>query len=111
MSIRDVPVIVCDGCGAAIDTDFYITRRPAGQQIVQQNPERDPARHFCCAACEAWWGAQFPREGLWGPAWDERAWWCDNVGPCGERARVRTAHEEAPLMDMAFHDHDPEPLP
>lgn len=111
MSIRNIPVLVCDGCGTAIGMDFYITRRPTTQKVIHQNPDRSPERHFCCAACEAWWNAQFPLEGPWGPAWDEREWWCANVGECGERARVRTAHTESPLMDMTFHDNDPERIP
>jgi hypothetical protein len=110
MSIRKTPVLICDGCGTTIGMDFYITRRPARQKVVKQDRHSSSERHFCCSACEAWWNAQFPQEGPWGPAWDEREWWCDNVGPCGERARVRTAHEESPLMDMEFHVTDPEPI-
>ena len=109
MSIRSVPVLVCDGCGTVIGMDFYITLNPTpAQPIVQRDRTREPDRHFCCAACEAWWHAQFPPTGPWGPAWDERNWWCDHVGPCAERARVRTAHAEAPLMDLEFHDSNPE---
>ncbi len=111
MSIRHVPVLICDGCGTAIHNNFYITRRPSGQKVIQQDPSRAPERHFECEACEAWWWAQFPASGPWGPAWDERDWWCDAVGPCGERARVRTVYAEKPLIDLEFHDADPEPIP
>ncbi|GAB4572275.1 MAG: hypothetical protein Kow0077_11250 [Anaerolineae bacterium] len=111
MSERTVSVLVCDGCGTVIDIDFYITRRPgSNQKVIQRNKKASPERHFCCAACEGWWNAQFPPEGPWGPAWDERDWWCDRVGPCAERARVRTAKVVDPLVDMEFHDRDPEPL-
>ncbi len=110
MSLRMVPQRVCDGCGTAIDIDFYITLTPHNQQVIQQDRQRDPARHFCGSACEAWWHAQFPAVGPWGPAWDERDWWCERVGPCAERSRVRTAPTDAPLMDMEFHDADPEKL-
>ncbi len=110
MSIRTVPVLICDGCGSQIDMTFYSTRQPQGQKVVLHRHDDAPDRHFCCAACEAWWHAQFPAEGPWGPAWDEREWWCAHVGPCGERAQVRTAHADTPLVDMEFHDHDPEPI-
>lgn len=111
MSIRTMPILICDGCGTVISMDFYITRQPIDQKIVSQDEASAPERHFCCTACEGWWNAQFPPEGVWGPAWDERHWWCENVGPCSERARVRTAHEAHPLVDMDFHEKDPEPIP
>ncbi|GEM_PF-4704099 len=110
MSVRNVSMLVCDGCGTVIDMDFYITLRPSGQQVIQQDPSRPVERHFCSKACESWWRGQYPADGPWGPAWDERDWWCENVGPCGERARVRTAHEEMPLLDLENHMEDPEPL-
>lgn len=110
MSKRNIPVLVCDGCGTVIEIDFYIPRSPENRRVVQRDPTASPERHFCCNACEGWWNAQFPADGPWGPAWDERDWWCDNVGPCAERARVRTAKVVDPLVDMEFHDRDPEPL-
>jgi hypothetical protein len=103
--------MVCDGCGSEIDMDFYITRQPGTQKIIQRDKNAAAVRHFCGKSCEGWWKAQFPASGLWGPAWDERDWWCDNAGPCGKRARVRTAHEKNPLVDMVFHDGDPEFIP
>ncbi len=111
MSIRNVPLLICDGCGTAIHSEFYLTLKPSGQRVIQQQPRRSPERHFDSEACAAWWWAQFPASGPWGPAWDERDWWCKHVGPCGERARVRTAHQENPLVDLEFHDADPEPIP
>ncbi len=112
MSVRNVQVLICDGCGTEISTDFYITLRPGPRQkVIQRDPKRSPERHFDCEACASWWRAQFPPEGPWGPAWDERDWWCARVGPCGERARVRTVHEENPLVDLEFHEKDPEPIP
>lgn len=111
MSKRNIPVLVCDGCGTVIAIDFYITRHPATQEVLQPDPDTSPERHFCCNACEGWWNAQFPPEGVWGPAWDEREWWCEHVGPCAERARVRTVKAVDPLVDMEFHDRDPEALP
>ncbi len=110
MSIRRVPVLVCDGCGTVIENRFYLTARPTGQKIVQHDPCLTPERNFCCEACQAWWNAQFPADGPWGPAWDERDWWCEHVGPCAERSRVRTVYEEAPLVDNKVHFEDPEPL-
>ena len=108
MSTRKVPTLICDGCGTVIDMDFYITRRPARQKVLQQERTVSPARHFCCQTCESWWHAQYPVSGPWGPAWDDRDWWCEHAGPCGERAQVRTAHAANPLVDMEFHDEDPE---
>ncbi len=110
MSKRSIPVLMCDGCGTQIKIDFFITRQPEGQKVVQRDRKLPPDRHFCCAACEGWWDAQFPPEGPWGPAWDEREWWCEHVGPCAERAHVRTVRADDPLTDMEFHDHDPESL-
>ncbi|NPV68067.1 MAG: hypothetical protein HPY64_13060 [Anaerolineae bacterium] len=110
MSKRLVPILVCDGCGTEITVDFYITRQPGNQKVIQRDRHALPERHFCCAACEGWWDAQFPPQGPWGPAWDERDWWCEHVGPCAERARVRTVHKEEPLVDLEFHDRDPEPI-
>ncbi|MBZ0276952.1 MAG: hypothetical protein K8I60_12450 [Anaerolineae bacterium] len=110
MSIKNVPTLVCDGCGAVIDMDFYIRIRPTGQKVIQSDPTLSPERDFCCDACESWWHAQFPASGPWGPAWVERDWWCDQVGPCAERAHVRTAHAEMPLSENRSYYDDPEPL-
>ncbi|MDL1885915.1 hypothetical protein FBR01_20030 [Anaerolineae bacterium CFX8] len=110
MSVRNVPMLICDGCGSVIDMDFYIRIRPTRQTVVQKDPCTSPERDFCCEACAAWWHAQFPESGPWGPAWDEREWWCEQVGDCGERARVRTTHDEMPLVDVRAHFEDPESL-
>lgn len=109
MSIRCVPVLVCDGCGAVIDMKFFRKINPTAQKVIQHDRHASPERHFCCDGCEAWWHAQFPADGPWGPAWDERDWWCEKVGPCAERSHVRTAHAEAPLVDTRLHYEDPEP--
>ena len=108
MSIQRVPVRVCDGCGTVIETDYYIRIRPVTQKVVQQDRSKSPVRDFCCEACERWWRAQFPATGPWGPAWDEREWWCDQVGPCAESLHIRTAHEESPLVDTKVHFDTPE---
>jgi hypothetical protein len=110
MSIRLLPVVVCDGCGTVIDFDYHLRLIPENQKIIRQDPTRPPERNFCCEACESWWLAQFPLEGPWGPAWDEREWWCQETGACGERAHVRTAHVESPLVDTKVHFEDPEKL-
>jgi hypothetical protein len=111
MSIRNVPVVVCDGCGATIEMSFYIRIQPARQPVVQKDPTRSPERDFCCEACEAWWKAQFPASGPWGPAWDEREWWCQEVGPCADHVRVRTARDVMPLVDVQSHFDKPEEIP
>ncbi len=108
MSIRSAPVLICDGCGTVIEKDFFIKISPQHQEIVQQDPSLSTDRDFCCEACLEWWQAQFPADGPWGPAWDEHDWWCTHVGPCAERARVRTAHEELPLLDTKVHFESPE---
>jgi hypothetical protein len=114
MSIRTVSVLVCDGCGTVIDMDFYIRACPGDQKDAQKVVKRrridSSERHFCCEACEAWWRGQFPVSGPWGPAWDEREWWCEKVGPCSESIRVRSTHEKMPLLDLEGHLEDPEPL-
>lgn len=110
MSVRNVPTLICDGCGSVIDMDFYLRIRPAHQTVVQKDLSLSTERHFCCEACQSWWFAQFPEDGPWGPAWDERDWWCKEVGDCGERARVRTAHDVMPLVDVHAHYDDPEHL-
>ncbi|NWF68057.1 MAG: hypothetical protein HXY40_03135 [Chloroflexi bacterium] len=111
MSTRYVPYIVCDGCGTVIEADYHIRISPQQQPIVQRDPNAAPQRDFCCEACAAWWHAQFPANGPWGPAWDERAWWCDHVGPCAASVHIRTTHEEAPLVDTKVHFVDAEKLP
>lgn len=110
MSVRNVPMLICDGCGTVIDMDFYLRIQPSHQPVFQQDPCLPVERHFCCEACQSWWNAQFPDTGPWGPAWDERDWWCETVGDCGERARVRTTHDVMPLVDTGAHFDDPEPL-
>jgi hypothetical protein len=110
MSTRYVPTTICDGCGTVIETDYHLKIKPHGQKVLQPTAISSAWRDFCCEACEEWWHAQFPAEGPWGPAWDERDWWCENVGPCAERAHVRTAHEEMPLIDTKVHFKDPEQI-
>lgn len=110
MSIRYVPTLICDGCGTVVESGACRKQLPAGQIVVQKSKARSVERHFCSEACEAWWQAQFPASGPWGPAWDEREWWCEHVGPCAERAHVRTAHDAMPLVDVHAHFEDPEPL-
>jgi hypothetical protein len=98
MSIKNVPTLVCDGCGAVIDMDFYIRVHPGDQEILQRDPSRSPERDFCCEACKEWWYAEFPTDGPWGPAWEERAWWWQQRQN-GEHTSIRTAHTEMPLVD------------
>jgi hypothetical protein len=106
MSLKTVQVLVCDGCGAEIDMDYYIRIRPEGQPVLQRDLTASPERNFCCEACEQWWHAQFPETGYWGPGWEERAWWHEQVGP---HHAVRTAHAEMPMVDVHAHFTDPEP--
>jgi hypothetical protein len=111
MSIKLIPVIVCDGCGTVIETDYHIQIHPQNQEVVQRDPARSSQRDFCCEACEEWWYAQYGGDGPWGPAWDEREWWCAIFGPCAEKAHVRTTHDESPLVDVRVHFDSPERFP
>ncbi len=74
MSIHLAPVLVCDGCGTVIEKQNYVKIKPAGQKVIQKDKRHSYERDFCCEACMTWWRTQFSGS-LWGPAWDERAWW------------------------------------
>lgn len=90
MSIRQVPTIICDGCGTVIDADFHV-KIDVGQQKVKQPHAKSPTRRdFCCEACKAWWFAEFPAEGPWGPAWDDREWWWEHVAPKKHHTHLRS---------------------
>lgn len=106
MSWKMTPVLVCDGCGTAIDIDLYLSIDPDGQEVLQKDSEVPTERDFCCDACEAWWKAEYPESGPWGPAWEERAWWRQKR----EHVPVRTVHEEEPLSDNHSYFDDPEPI-
>ncbi len=110
MSTYHVPVLVCDGCGTQIDMDFYIRIQPTDQKVIQRNPEESPERDFCCEACQSWWQAEFPADGPWGPAWYERDWWFERVQAGKERAHIRTAHDQMPIVDTHAHFDDPETI-
>lgn len=102
MSWRMTPVLVCDGCGTEIDVDHYLSIHPAGQAVLQKNPQIPAERNFCCEACEAWWKAEYPESGQWGPAWEEREWWRQNH----PHISIRSAHEEMPLSENhSYFDH------
>ncbi len=106
MSRKMIPVLVCDGCGTVIDVDLYLSIDPAGQEVLQKNPEVPAKRDFCCDGCEAWWKAEYPESGPWGPAWEERDWWRQNRA----HVPIRSAHEEEPLSDNRSYFDDPEPI-
>ena len=106
MSWRMTPVLICDGCGTVIDIDNYFSLDPAGQTVLQKNPEIPAERDFCCEACEAWWKAEYPETGTWGPAWEEREWWRQNH----PHISVRSIHEESPLSDNHSYFDNPEPI-
>lgn len=109
MSWKDVPTLVCDGCGQIIDMDYYIHITPVNQQLLQENMAVSPERHFCCEACKEWWHAQYPEDGPWGAAWDEHEWWQQQLQASGH-VPVRTTHGEMPLIDTHTHFGDPEPV-
>ncbi|MBL8116093.1 MAG: hypothetical protein J0L63_02560 [Anaerolineae bacterium] len=109
MSTRLQPVRICDGCGAEIDTDYYLHIHPTGQRILQRASTTNSERDFCCEACQAWWMAEYPISGLWGPAWDDREWWHHQMLTC-DHISVKTAHNELPLVNANTHFDDPEPL-
>jgi hypothetical protein len=76
MSIHLAPTLICDGCGTIIEKQNYVKIRPtAGQKVIQKDKRHSYDRDFCCEACMSWWRVQFPANGPWGPAWDERDWW------------------------------------
>ncbi|MFN8377025.1 MAG: hypothetical protein U0694_29630 [Anaerolineae bacterium] len=108
MSIRKVPTVVCDGCGTVIDADYHIKLDNRDQKVVQKDRDGSTQRDFCCEACAEWWHAEFPADGAWGPAWDEREWWWKHVRPRKEHPHLRTAHEESPLTDTKVHFESPE---
>ncbi|MBL8162032.1 MAG: hypothetical protein JNJ61_08605 [Anaerolineae bacterium] len=110
MSTVLVKTLVCDGCGAVIDMDFYIRLQYAGQRLLQQNPNIPLERDFCCEACKEWWLAQYSHADIWGPPWEEREWWRDQVEQMHEHVPVRTTHDVMPLVDTHAHFEDPEPL-
>lgn len=109
MSWKNIPVLVCDGCGTVIDTDYYTILDPTHQAVVQRDLSLPAERDFCCEACEAWWKAEYPETGAWGPAWEERGWWReqpqnrDHIG-------VRTDHKEMPLSENRSYFDKPEPI-
>ncbi len=109
MSWKMMPILVCDGCGTMIDTDYYLTLEPTDQKIVQRDVSLPPERDFCCEACEAWWKAEYPESGTWGPAWEERDWWRHQTQNQAHVA-VRSAHEEMPLTDNHSYFDKPEPI-
>jgi hypothetical protein len=109
MSWKMIPVLVCDGCGTVIDTDYYTMLDPADQPVLQRDKSVPAERDFCCEACEQWWRAEYPENGPWGPAWEERAWWRQHVLNA-DRVPVRTAHEEMPLAENRSYFDKPEPL-
>ena len=110
MSWKNVPTLVCDGCGQVIDMDFYIRLDPSGQRVVQKDHSHSPERDFCCEACKEWWRAEYPPDGAWGPAWDEREWWRHQMQTT-DHVPVRTTHDDLPLVDTHAHFDDPQPLP
>src|SRR5574341_2070847 len=99
MSTRLIRQLICDGCGTLIEVDSYIRVRPSGQAVIQKDKRHSYERDFCCEACQSWWFAQFPADGPWGPAWDERDRWSQHSGTYGQRAHVRTTHDDMPLVD------------
>ena len=102
MSWKLTPILVCDGCGTEIDVDHYLSIHPAGQVVLQKNPEIPTERNFCCEACQSWWMAEYPKSGQWGPAWEEREWWRQNH----PHISIRSAHEEMPLSENhSYFDH------
>lgn len=110
MSTRLVPVLVCDGCGAEIDMDFYIRVNPGSdRRILQKDTSEATERDFCCEACREWWKAQYPESGPWGPAWDERDWWRQSMLTC-DHVPVRTTRDSLPLVDTHSHFENPEPI-
>lgn len=109
MSRTLMPVLVCDGCGAPITSDFYIRIRPENQKVLQRDITLSEERDFCSEACYTWWKAEYPAEKLWGPAWEDRHWWREQIKP-EQHTPVRTAHEEMPIIDAHAHFEDPEPL-
>ncbi|MBZ0280368.1 MAG: hypothetical protein K8L97_06480 [Anaerolineae bacterium] len=110
MSIKLVETVVCDGCGTPIDFDYHLHITPFNQKVVQKEVKQSPRRDFCSEACQSWWLAEYPNTGAWGPAWDEREWWCEQVGECADHIPVRTTHDEMPIVDVHAHFDDPEPL-
>jgi hypothetical protein len=109
MSWKMTPVLVCDGCGTVIDTDYYILLDPSDQEVVQKDLQVPAERDFCCEACEEWWKAEYPEDGVWGPAWAERDWW-RHQAQNSEHVRVRSAHEDMPLVENRSYFDDPEPI-
>lgn len=109
MSWKIVPTLICDGCGTVIDTDYFLAIEPTVQAVLQRDTTTPAERDFCCEACEAWWKAEYPQSGPWGPAWEEREWWRHHVLP-GQHVPVRTAHEEMPLAENRSYFDDPEQI-
>ncbi len=104
MSWRMTPILVCDGCGTEIDIDHYLSIHPAGQVVLQKNPEIPAERDFCCEACQTWWEAEYPKSGQWGPPWEEREWWRQNH----PHISIRSAHEDMPLAENHSYFDNPE---
>jgi hypothetical protein len=109
MSWKLVPTRICDGCGAEIDTTYFISMKPEGRKVLRRDTTLPAKRDFCCEACAEWWRARYPENEPWGPSWDEREWWHEQV-LTREHIFVRSAHKNMPIAENHTYFEDPEPI-